>query len=56
MEAIVYSTYLSAKWIEKMYGETLKNLILLDTSVKMLKEAATRYAVDQMVNRELSFL
>lgn len=55
MEVNAYSTYLSAgKWIENLYADTLKNFILLDTSMKLLKDAATTTSIT--VKRELNFL
>ena len=54
MEVIVYSTYLSGKWMENLYADTLKNLILMDTSIKMLKDAAGA-RTQTLVKRELNF-
>ncbi|XP_020632142.1 uncharacterized protein LOC110068954 isoform X2 [Orbicella faveolata] len=39
MKVITYLTYLSGKWVENLYTDTLKNLILMDTAVKLLKDA-----------------
>jgi len=54
MEVIAYSTYLSGKWVENLYTDILKNLILMDTSVKLLKDATATTCT--MVKRELNFL
>ena len=54
MKVITYLTYLSGKWVENLYTDTLKNLILMDTAVKLLKDATA--ATCTMVKRELNFL
>jgi len=55
MAIIVYSTYLSGKWMDNLYTDTLKNLILMDTSIMLLKDAA-RTKTQTLVKRELNFL
>jgi len=54
MKVIAYSTYFSGKWMENLYTNTSKNLILMDTSVKLLKDAAATTCI--MAKRELNLL